>query len=97
LKFIGAEAAGAGLSNKLALLMGRLDSSTRLMLEDHSHSLGIAIATLNGLDPKKPLEMGFVLASGQDGRRIKSSAEATANAKLRLQWKDGEKWAVLEP
>jgi exodeoxyribonuclease VII large subunit len=95
LKFIGAEAAGAGFSNRLALLMSHLDSSIQRALARQSNTLGIAIATLNGLDPTKPLEMGFVLASDQDGRRIKSSAEATANAKLRLQWKDGEKWAVL--
>jgi exonuclease VII large subunit len=41
--------------------------------------------------------MGFVLASDQNGRRIKSSAEAKNNTKLRLQWKDGEKWANVEP
>jgi exodeoxyribonuclease VII large subunit len=97
LKFVGAEAAGAVASNKLALLKGRLDSAIRHMLERRFSSLSVALATLKGVDPKKPLEMGFVLASGQDGRRIKSSSDAKASARLRLQWKDGEKWANVEP
>jgi exodeoxyribonuclease VII large subunit len=96
LMFIGAEVAGAGISNKLTGLIGRLDSAIRHLLKHQSHTLGIAIATLKGIDPKKPLDMGFVLASGQNGRRIKSSAEAKANDKLRLQWSDGEKWVNVE-
>jgi len=42
------------------------------------------------LDPKRPLERGYVLAKGPDGRALTSRAAASQEALLTLEFRDGE-------
>ena len=51
---------------------------------------------LQGLDPTGPLQRGFVLALGPDGRPVTRAQALPSGAELRLRWKDGERNATLD-
>lgn len=58
--------------------------------------LDVLGARLAGLDPTGPLERGFVLALGEDGRPVTSARALPEGAGLDLRWKDGARRARLE-
>ena len=58
--------------------------------------LDVLGARLVGLDPTGPLERGFVLALGEDGRPVTSARALPEGAGLDLRWKDGARRARLE-
>ncbi len=58
--------------------------------------LAVLSQRLQGLDPTGPLQRGFVLALGADGRPATRSADLPAGATLRLRWQDGERKATLD-
>jgi len=93
---IGPSAAKTGDSAKINGYMGRLDSAIRHIFEQRTHSLGVALAQLKGLHPESPLDRGFVLVCDQERRHLTSSLGIKAGDKLRLQWKDGEKWTTVD-
>ena len=93
---IGPKAARAWDSAKINGYMGRLGSAIGRALEKRAHDLKLATAQLKGLHPESPLDRGFVLVCDQGRRRVKSSHGINPGDKLRLRWKDGEKWVVAE-
>ena len=57
--------------------------------------LAVLEARLGGLDPTKPLERGFVLATDASGRPVTSSKALAPGSALELRWKDGARRARL--
>jgi exodeoxyribonuclease VII large subunit len=53
-------------------------------------------ARLEAGDPKGPLQRGFVLARGADGRPLLSAAQAPPGSQVDLQWLDGRRKAHVE-
>jgi exodeoxyribonuclease VII large subunit len=74
----------------------RMNSAAGKTLDRRRQGLELALARLGALDPRAPLERGFVLVKDQDGRHLKSSSEAKTNARLRLHWGDGERAATVD-
>jgi len=58
--------------------------------------LAVLEARLGGLDPTRPLERGFVLATDGSGRPVTSSRALAPGSDLELRWKDGARKARLE-
>jgi len=65
-------------------------------LASKARRLELCAARLEGLDPKGPLQRGFVLAKGAGGHLVLSAKELPPGAKVDLQWLDGERRAELE-
>ena len=61
-----------------------------------AHRLELLGARLKVLDPRGPLDRGFVLVKDGQGRVLTRAGQAGARAKLELQWRDGSRWAELE-
>jgi exodeoxyribonuclease VII large subunit len=95
LRFVGYGVANAP-AGKLSECVGRMRLAMERAIEHRCHRLGISQTNLKGLNPESPLERGFVLVRDQNCQPVKSSAGIKANSKLRLKWKDGEKWVVAE-
>ena len=64
-------------------------------LGTRQHRLEVLDARLRSLDPRGPLERGFVLVRDAQGRPLTSSANAPALTRVELQWKDGARRADL--
>jgi exodeoxyribonuclease VII large subunit len=58
--------------------------------------LAVLAERLRGLDPTGPLQRGFVLALGPEGRPVTRAEALPAGASLRLRWQDGERNATLD-
>lgn len=58
--------------------------------------LEVLEARLHGLDPKGPLQRGFVLAKDDEGRPVVSAEALPPGAPVRLQWLDGERRGRLD-
>ena len=81
---------------RIAGLEGRLHAAVGQMLRKAELRETLAHSRLSGLDPERPLEVGFALISDSLGRRVLSAADTDLGARLRLKWKDGERWARVE-
>ena len=89
---VGREAGGLRLGEARRRLAPAVDST----LGARIHRLELLDARLGAMDPKGPLERGFVLVRDQDGRPLIRSAEAPAAARVELQWLDGRRLACLD-
>jgi exodeoxyribonuclease VII large subunit len=74
----------------------RLGPALDAMLGTKAHRLDLLAARLGAMDPKGPLERGFVLVRDLDGRPLTRSAAAPVAAQVELQWLDGRRRAALD-
>jgi exodeoxyribonuclease VII large subunit len=74
----------------------RLAPATQRLLQSRDQRLAVLTERLQGLDPTGPLQRGFVLALGADGRPILHATALPTGAELRLRWQDGERKATLD-
>jgi exodeoxyribonuclease VII large subunit len=74
----------------------RLAPATQRLLQSRDQRLAVLAERLQGLDPTGPLQRGFVLALGPDGRPVLHAGTLPAGAGLRLRWQDGERKATLD-
>ena len=58
--------------------------------------LEVLEARLGPMDPRGPLERGFVLVKDDQGRVLTNAGAAGPKAKVELQWRDGSRRAALE-
>ena len=65
-------------------------------IQARGQRLAVLAERLQGLDPTGPLQRGFVLALGPDGRPVTRAQALPSGAELRLRWKDGERKAKLD-
>ncbi len=74
----------------------RLAPATQRLLQARDQRLAVLAERLQGLDPTGPLQRGFVLALGPDGRPVLQAWALPSGAELRLRWQDGERKATLD-
>jgi len=91
-----APSAARWASNKINRYIEQLDSLIDHKLEQSIRRLDIALANLKGQNPVNPLSKGFVLVRDQENNQIKSSIGVKTGAKLRLEWKDGNKTIIVD-
>lgn len=92
----GALAAGEADLPRVRDAQRRLGPSVLRRIQQRDQRLAVLAERLQGLDPTGPLERGFVLALGLDGRPVTRAAALPAGTGLRLRWKDGERKATLD-
>ncbi len=80
---------------RLALATRRLAPAADRALQRRDHTLAILQERLKALDPRGPLQRGFVLALDEAGRPITAAGDTRPGQSLRLQWADGERQAEL--
>ena len=76
-------------------LWRRLESAMAQHLTRSQRDLDVLQARQEGLDPRAPLQRGFVLARDEAGQPVTSARTLPAGAGIRLQWLDGERLAEL--
>jgi exodeoxyribonuclease VII large subunit len=74
----------------------RLAPALDAILGRGDHRLELLAGRLGAMDPRGPLERGFVLVRDLEGRPLTRSGEAPAAARVELQWLDGRRGAVLD-
>jgi len=79
---------------RLGLLAQRLAPAGAQILRDRRHRREVLQARLQSLDPRGPLERGFVLVRDAQGRPL--TRAAGARGRVALQWQDGVRQAELE-
>ena len=92
----GAFAAGEADLPRVREAQRRLAPATLRTIQQRDQRLAVLAERLQGLDPTGPLQRGFVLALGLDGRPVTQATALPAGAGLRLRWKDGERKATLD-
>lgn len=95
LSHLGPMVAGEADLPRVREAQRRLGPALLRALQRRDQRLAVMTERLQGLDPTGPLERGFVLALGPDGRPVTSASALPAGAGLRLRWKDGERGATL--
>nr|WP_320133667.1 exodeoxyribonuclease VII large subunit [uncultured Holophaga sp.] len=89
-------AAGEGEGPRRAEASHRLQVAAERQLAQLRERLSILSARLQGLDPTRPLQRGFVMVRGGDGQPVKSAGLLPPQAVATLVWADGERQAVLD-
>ena len=74
----------------------RLQQRMERRLEDARHRMQMSAARLEGLSPLKRLSGGFVYASDEEGKAIKSVDQVREHEKIRLRLSDGGITAGVE-
>jgi exodeoxyribonuclease VII large subunit len=92
----GSRAAGEPDRPRVHEAQRRLAPATQRLLQARDLRLAVLAERLQGLDPTGPLQRGFVLALGADGRPVLRAAALPPGAELRLRWQDGERKATLD-
>lgn len=92
---LAALAGGEARRPRLEAIRGRLGPALDGRLGALGHRLELLGARLGALDPRGPLERGFVLVRDPSGRTIVRAAEAPAQGVVELQWVDGQRRATL--
>jgi exodeoxyribonuclease VII large subunit len=92
----GAVAAGELDLPRILEARRRLDPALLRLLQRRDQRLAVLSERLQGLDPAGPLQRGFVLALGLDGRPVTGATSLPTGATLRLRWADGERKAQLD-
>jgi exodeoxyribonuclease VII large subunit len=90
------EALGEADRPRLALALRRMLPAVDRRLSRADQRLAVLAERLKGLDPKSPMQRGFVLALTPEGKPLTSAAQAQAGDLLKLQWLDGEHRARVE-
>jgi exodeoxyribonuclease VII large subunit len=93
---VGALAAGEADLPRVRDAQRRLGPSVLHRVQQRDQRLAVLAERLQGLDPTGPLQRGFVLALGPDGRPVTRAAALPTGTTLRLRWKDGERKATLD-
>jgi exodeoxyribonuclease VII large subunit len=81
---------------RLHAVRQRLVPATQRAIQRRDQHLAVLAERLRGLDPTGPLQRGFVLALGPDGRPVTHARTLPAGASLELRWADGTRNATLE-
>ena len=92
----GGHAAGEADLPRVREAQRRLLPALDRLLEARSRRLAVLRARLEGLDPKGPLQRGFVLVKDETGRPVTSSQRLPSGAPVGLQWLDGERKGRLD-
>lgn len=74
----------------------RMHPALQRSLEARARRLEVLGARLRGLDPRAPLDRGFVLALDGHGQPVISAQSLPQGSPLDLQWKDGRRRARVE-
>lgn len=74
----------------------RLHPAVQQVLGSRSRRLEVLMTRLQGLDPKGPLQRGFVLATDTEGRPVTSARTLPGGAPIGLRWLDGERKGHLD-
>jgi exodeoxyribonuclease VII large subunit len=74
----------------------RLHPAMNRLLSAKHYRLDVLETHLKGLDPKGPLQRGFVLVKDETGSPVTSSQSLAKGACVGLQWIDGERKARVE-
>jgi exodeoxyribonuclease VII large subunit len=93
---VGALTAGEADLPRVRDAQRRLGPALLRSIQQRDRRLAVLGERLQGLDPTGPLQRGFVLALGPDGRPVTRAATLPAGTGLRLRWKDGERKATLD-
>jgi len=93
---LGARVAGEADLPRVREAQRRLGPALLRALQRRDQRLAVMTERLQGLDPTRPLDRGFVLALGPDGRPVTRAHALASGAALRLRWKDGERGAMLD-
>jgi len=96
LSHAGNRAAGEADLPRVRDAQRRLAPALLRSLQQREKHLAVLAERLQGLDPTGPLQRGFVLALGPDGRPVTGAGSLPAGSRLRLRWKDGERRATLD-
>ncbi len=80
---------------RLVLAQRHLLPALEALTRRRAHGLELLQERLKALDPKGPLQRGFVLAMDDHGRPITAAAATKPGDRLRLQWLDGERQADI--
>ncbi len=96
LAHVGPLAAGEADLPRVRDAQRRLGPATLHAIQRRDQRLAVLTERLHGLDPTGPLQRGFVLALGRDGRPVTQSQSLPTGAALRLRWQDGERGATLD-
>jgi exodeoxyribonuclease VII large subunit len=91
-----ARVARQGEQPRLAEAARRLAPGMQQVLGQRGHRLEVVATRLHSLDPRGPLERGFVLVRDGQGRPLTSAGAAQAGARVELQWQDGTRQAELK-
>ncbi len=81
---------------RLGLLRQRLAPAADAGLRLRAHRLEVLGARLGPMDPRGPLERGFVLVKDDQGRVVTRAAQAGPKARVALVWQDGVRGAELD-
>ena len=92
----GPQAAGEADLPRVRDAQRRLHPAILHTLQRRDQRRAVLAERLLGLDPTGPLQRGFVLALGPDGRPVTRAAALPTGASLRLRWVDGERKATLD-
>jgi exodeoxyribonuclease VII large subunit len=88
--------AGEPRGIRMQNLVGRVGPAMDGVSGARARRLEVLGARLQALDPRGPLDRGFVLVKDGQGRVLTRAAQAGARAKVELQWRDGARRAELE-
>ena len=83
-------------SSRLGEARRRLAPAVLQAVAHRRHRLEVLEARLGAMDPRGPLERGFVLVRDEAGRPVTSAQAAPGHACLELQWQDGARKAQLK-
>jgi exodeoxyribonuclease VII large subunit len=75
----------------------RLSQAADTVLAGRARRLELLAARLQPMDPRGPLERGFVLVKDGEGRLVTRAAQVRAGDGVALQWQDGEHRAEIRP
>ncbi len=93
---VGALAGGERDLPRVREAQRRLGPALLRLLQQREQRLAVLTERCQGLDPAGPLQRGFVLALGPDGRPVTQSTALPPGAALRLRWQDGDRQATLD-
>jgi exodeoxyribonuclease VII large subunit len=89
-------AAGEADGPRIQEAKRRLVPATQRLLQRRDQRLSVLAERLRGLDPTGPLQRGFVLALGPEGKPVTRYASLPAGSRLELRWADGTRKATLD-
>jgi exodeoxyribonuclease VII large subunit len=81
---------------RLPALQDRLNAVARRRLERETDRVAGLEKLRQSLNPTRPLELGFALVHKADGGIARSASELTSGERVRLQFKQGDRDAVID-
>jgi exodeoxyribonuclease VII large subunit len=90
------QVAGESQQRRMQAGAQRLVPALDALLGQRAHRLEVLGARLAPMDPRGPLERGFVLVKDAQGRLVTRAGAADKGAAVELQWLDGSRAAELK-